>query len=84
MQNSAMPLPFPAPNLSPAPIPADRLPRPCKPEGAFAPNTALRLARRLFEGQIVGSGGALPGPSRIVILCFSLGPVYTATQPNAA
>ena len=56
VQASAMPLPFPAPNLSPAPIPADRLPRPCKAEGAFAPNSALRLARRLFEGQVVGSG----------------------------
>jgi hypothetical protein len=63
-----MPLPFPAPNLSPAAIPADRLPRPCKPEGAFAPNTALRLARRLFEGQIVGSGGGGAFPHCCILL----------------
>lgn len=50
------PLPFPAHNLALVPVPEDRLPRPCKVEGRFAPNTALRAARRLFEGQVQGSG----------------------------
>lgn len=51
-----MPLPFPAHNLSPVPIPADRLPKPCPREGVWAPNSLLRQARRLFQGEIVGSG----------------------------
>lgn len=51
-----MRLPFPAHTLSPVPVAPELLPRPCKAEGVFAPNTALRAAVRLFEGQVIGSG----------------------------
>ena len=53
-----MKLPFPASHLSPQPIPPERRPQPGRLEGPFEPNTALRAARRLFQGRVIGSGAA--------------------------
>lgn len=63
-----MKLPFPAHNLSPEPIAPEQLPQPCKREGPFAPNNALRSAQRLFEGRVIGSGA----PHAIAVRCMVL------------
>lgn len=62
-----MKLPFPAHTLSPEPIAPEQLPQPCKREGPFAPNDALRSARRLFEGRVIGSGAPHAIPVRCMV-----------------
>jgi hypothetical protein len=84
--NAGMPLPFPAHNFFPVPIALDRLPKPCKAEGPFAPNTLLRKARRLFEGQVVGSGAhlccSLAAPLAFLIFCASVRAESVAVAPD--
>ncbi|PRW58948.1 strictosidine synthase [Chlorella sorokiniana] len=79
-----MKLPFPAHNLSPEPIDPERLPRPSRREGPFAPNEALRSARRLFEGRVIGSESVAVAPDGTLWMLDKWGHAWIATASPTA
>ena len=80
-----MRLPFPAPpGIAAAPVPPERLPRPCALEGPWAANAELRKATRLFQGAVVGSESVAVGPDGTLWMLDKWGYAWTAAPDAAA
>mgnify|MGYP001810673060 CR=1 FL=1 len=77
-------LPFPAHNLAPEVVPADRVPQPRPAAGPFAPNTALCGATRLFEGRVVGSESVAVAPDGTLWMLDKWGVAHTAEALEGA